>query len=306
MRVNTCLPSSIRRASSHPIAPFLAPGQSPGFGGAFISDDYSLARPGDFILFGCDHEISRRYGRSNAGAAGFIRWVTQDSGLCPPEDQSLYDLGIINVTTDYDAMEGIITYAAAIAALDAVPALIACDHTASLLSVMGIRQALAAAPVYIYFDAHFDLGRNCHPKDRFHNGGFVSELLTGGWVSRAINIGGRSPMTRQILEPVANFTTIPFDHGAEKIIQYLKPFSGRKIYVSIDADVLDPAIAPNVPCPEPGGMSLSDLAACCRWLGRNCDVIGCDLSEVLPSPAGPEPEIELLECLLALHKPRPA
>ncbi len=302
MHVNNCLSPSPVRSSSYLSNPAFVSNQRLGFGGASITGDFSATRPGDFILFGCDREISRRYGRSNAGAAEFIRFVTQDAGLCPSDDRTLYDIGIISFTTEYEAMDGVITYAAGIAGLGAVPALIACDHTASLLSVMGIRQAVHTAPIYIYFDAHFDLGRNCHPNDRFHNGGFVSELLTGGLVSHAINIGGRSPMTRQLLGPVANFTTIPFGRGAEFIIQNLRALAGRKIYVSIDADVLDPGIAPNVPCPEPDGMSLSDLAACCQWLGRNCEVIGCDLSEVLPSPAGPAPEIELLECLLSLRK----
>jgi arginase family enzyme len=276
--------------------------QSSGFGGARVADDFSAARSGDFVLFGCDTEISRRYGRSNCGAAEFIRAITQDSGLCRPDDPSLYEFGITSFPSEYGAMEGIIEYAAQIAQAGAIPALIACDHTASLLNVMGIRQAMVDAPVYVYFDAHFDLGRNCHPKDRFHNGGFVSELLTGGLVRSAINIGGRSPMTRQSLDPVANFSTIPCAQGADAILQQMQPLIGRTIYVSIDADVLDPEIAPNVPCPEPDGMSLSDLALCCQWLGRNCDVIGCDLSEVLPAPTGPEPEIDLLKCLLSLRK----
>jgi agmatinase len=63
--------------------------------------------------------------------------------------------------------------------------------------------------------------------------------------------------------------------------------SGQPLYVTIDIDVLDPAIAPGTGAPEPGGISVPDLLAALRHLGA-ARVIGFDVVEVSPrwDPSG--------------------
>jgi agmatinase len=59
---------------------------------------------------------------------------------------------------------------------------------------------------------------------------------------------------------------------------------GEIVYVSVDIDVLDPALVPGTGTPEPGGLSWSAL---CRLLRRVCTtktVVGCDIVEVVPVP----------------------
>ena len=58
--------------------------------------------------------------------------------------------------------------------------------------------------------------------------------------------------------------------------------TGQPLYVTIDVDVLDPAIAPGTGAPEPGGISVPDLLAALRHLGA-ARVIGFDLVEVSPA-----------------------
>jgi agmatinase len=53
------------------------------------------------------------------------------------------------------------------------------------------------------------------------------------------------------------------------------------LYVTLDIDVLDPSIAPGTGSPEPGGITLPDLQAALRTLGR-ARVVGFDLVEVSP------------------------
>ncbi len=54
------------------------------------------------------------------------------------------------------------------------------------------------------------------------------------------------------------------------------------IYISIDTDVLDPAWAPGMGTPEPGGMSIRELFPMLRALGVQNKVVGVDLVELNP------------------------
>ena len=59
------------------------------------------------------------------------------------------------------------------------------------------------------------------------------------------------------------------------------------VYVSIDLDVLDPALMPAVGTPEPGGMSWHDLIGLVRAVARERKIVGFDVTELSPGE-GPE------------------
>jgi agmatinase len=56
------------------------------------------------------------------------------------------------------------------------------------------------------------------------------------------------------------------------------------VYISIDADGLDPAIMPAVGTPEPGGLSWYETLALLRKVIESRRVVGCDLVELCPMP----------------------
>ena len=70
---------------------------------------------------------------------------------------------------------------------------------------------------------------------------------------------------------------------AETVIDALTP----AVYVSIDLDVLDPALMPAVGAPEPGGMSWHDLIGLVRAVARERKIVGFDVTELSPGE-GPE------------------
>lgn len=59
--------------------------------------------------------------------------------------------------------------------------------------------------------------------------------------------------------------------------------SGRAVYVTIDADGLDPADMPGVMAPTPGGLRFSQVAPLLRAVARRHRVVGMDVVEVAPS-----------------------
>jgi hypothetical protein len=180
-----------------------------GFAGAPLIDLQFLTefgQVGDLVFFGCDIEINRRYGLANSGAVNFVRAKTCMAELTL---SGTYDLGTIASSDPADAL----TEIGAIARFGDLPVLIACDHTASLGGLLGSMSDHSEAPVYVYFDAHFDLGRNCASDDLLHNGGFVGEILRQKWARYAINVGGRSMATKLALTAhspgPATSTTLP-------------------------------------------------------------------------------------------------
>jgi len=61
------------------------------------------------------------------------------------------------------------------------------------------------------------------------------------------------------------------------------------VYITIDADGLDPAIMPAVGTPEPGGLSWYETLTLLRRVIETKHVVGCDLVELCPMPGNVAP-----------------
>jgi len=284
-----------------------------GFGGAPVVALDRLpeaSRPGDVVFFGVDTELGRRFGQGNPGAATFVRehtvcmmpWTRVAAPDC-------HDIGIVTVADPGAALRETTAIATWLARTGRRPALIGCDHTASLAAVLGVAAAGGAIPTYLYFDAHLDLGLhdpNPGTGPALHNGNFVEVLRQTGQVGRVVNVGGRCwSRFAPVYRALPDFTCIPGGApppSAAAMIECLSWLAGSRLYVSIDADVLDPSAAPNVCCPEPFGLSAADLFSVCTWLGESCTVIGGDLCEIVPSATSLCSEQALMRCFHALYR----
>jgi agmatinase len=72
---------------------------------------------------------------------------------------------------------------------------------------------------------------------------------------------------------------------------------GPKVYVTIDIDGFDPAVAPGTGTPEPGGLTWAQGCALLRRVCRERDVVAADVVEVRPIP--PNHVTEFLAARLA-------
>jgi len=66
----------------------------------------------------------------------------------------------------------------------------------------------------------------------------------------------------------------------EEMCRALSP----EVYVTIDLDVLDPAVMPSVGTPEPGGLNWRTVAGLLRRVARGRTVVGFDIVELAPIP----------------------
>jgi agmatinase len=70
-------------------------------------------------------------------------------------------------------------------------------------------------------------------------------------------------------------------NGLPMVEKRLRPFRGRKTYLSLDIDIVDPAFAPGTGTPQVGGLSSVQILDLVRAL-YGLSFVGCDLVEVSP------------------------
>jgi len=61
----------------------------------------------------------------------------------------------------------------------------------------------------------------------------------------------------------------------------LKALHGKPVYLTLDLDVLDPAVLPGTGTPEPGGVSFTELLSAVLQLHK-VQLVGCDIVELAP------------------------
>lgn len=289
------------------LATFVSGLRGYGFGGARIADLASLpgiCRPGELAFYGIDLELNRKYGAPNPGAAGFVRRHT--ASMAPWTEacaRGCHDVGLLSCADSKDAIHDGFALAAHLAGLGLRPVLVGCDHTASLVNVLGLFQKTGRPVNYLVLDAHLDLGLH-HPSPDLHNGNFVDFLRLADGILEVVNVGVRSWISHapiyQGLEGFAALAGGLEGLPLEDMMDRLDRLRDQPLYVSIDADVVDPAHVPNVPCPEPFGMTPEVLFRLSAWLGETFEVVGADLCEILPVERSLGAEQALMRCLHAL------
>ncbi len=154
--------------------------------------------------------------------------------------------------------------------------------------ILAARAAVDSRFAVLHFDAHHDL-RNLEDGGPT-NGTPFRRLLSGGHLqgARLAQVGLRDFVN------VRAYTQYARDHGVhlvpmgevrrnglqtvvERALDAIAPEPDWPIYVSFDLDVLDPAIAPGVPAPSPGGLGLFEVYDVLQFLGADHRVFALDL-----------------------------
>ena len=128
----------------------------------------------------------------------------------------------------------------------------------------------------IHFDAHPDLYDKLQG-DKYSHACPFARIMESGFSGNLIQIGIRTWTTHQIEQakkfniPINDIKNFKFDNSLLK---------NEKLYISLDMDAFDPAYAPGVSHPEPGGLSSRDVINIIQELkGR---MIGADIVECNP------------------------
>ncbi len=162
-----------------------------------------------------------------------------------------------------------------------IPAVLGGEHTVSIGAVRACAQRYDDLSV-LFMDAHADL-RDSYMGTRW---GHACAARRISEICRIVELGVRSISKEEYDYAVANrlpvFYWPPSDGDLDAVIASVCRELSRRVYISIDLDVLDPSIMPAVGTPEPGGLGWEEATALLAAVARHSEVVGFDLVELSP------------------------
>ncbi len=125
----------------------------------------------------------------------------------------------------------------------------------------------------VHFDAHTDLREEYLGEEMSHSAVIrhASKIVAPENIKQ---IGIRSGMKEEFEFMKKHGTLV---HKFEE----LDVLKSKKIFVTVDLDVLDPSVMPGTGTPESGGMQFKELIDWFKYL-KNFDIIGADVVELAP------------------------
>lgn len=202
--------------------------------------------------------------------------LSTESGLDLGGDRRFTDAGDLGIPHGDEAFEAVEQGVARILESGARILALGGDH-AITYPVLRAHSSHHPGLTLVHLDAHPDL-YDVFEGDRLSHACPFARILEERLVHRLVQVGLRT------LNPPQRVQAERF--GVERIeMKDWRPdtvvAADGPVYVSIDLDVLDPAFAPGVSHPEPGGLSVRDVIGFLHRLqGR---VVGADVVELNPS-----------------------
>jgi agmatinase len=185
------------------------------------------------------------------------------------------------------ALRAIVTRVEAIARSGAIVALVGGDQTSTLGALRGIQRAKLRAAGLL----HIDSLSNSTAGGTVHHGNVIRHAVEEGLIrrDRVLQVGIRGPYStsEELAYAMSNgFEIVKIDEvrwDLHAVVSQVRRFvSQGTIYVSVDVSALDPAYAPGVGVPSPGGMTSWELQQLLRAL-VGADIIGFDVVEIAPA-----------------------
>lgn len=125
----------------------------------------------------------------------------------------------------------------------------------------------------VHFDAHTDLREEYLGEEMSHSAVIRHASKIAG-PENIKQIGIRSGMKEE-WEFMKEHKTLISEYSELDVLK------DKKIFVTVDLDVLDPSVMPGTGTPESGGMQFNELIGWFEYL-KNFDIIGADVVELAP------------------------
>jgi len=162
------------------------------------------------------------------------------------------------------------------------PVLLGGEHTVTLGAAKTLKKKYPGLS-FLQLDAHADL-RDSYEGTPFSHACVGRRLAE---LAPLVQVGIRSLTREENLFIAEGKVKTFFWHRLaelpqweEEVCQALSP----QVYVTIDLDVLDPAIMPAVGTPEPGGLDWRGVTGLLRRVAQKKTVVGFDVVELTPIP----------------------
>jgi formiminoglutamase len=269
----------------------------------FGKGESSALEPDRAVLIGFpqDEGVRRNYGRPGAAAApGAIRrWLYRlsawdglggnDLSLCRP-----LDLGDLRVSGSLEeSQEALGEVVAAILSAGAIPLVLGGGHETAYGHFLGYVRAGQDVSI-LNLDAHLDVrplvaGRG-HSGSPFRQAlEHPSRPLPGaGYVCLGVQPGSLSKEHLRYCQDrgaTIRFADAVRDDPCQEFVRELNRLATQegKVFVTLDADVVESAAVPGVSAPNPLGLDAARITACARLAGTSPFVSSLDLVEINPA-----------------------
>lgn len=160
-----------------------------------------------------------------------------------------------------------------------LPFMVGGEHLVTLGAVRAVAAQYPDVSI-IHFDAHADLRQDYLGETLSHACVMrrCHDLLGDGRIYQfGIRSGDREEF-QWAKEGHTHFNPFNFD-TLDFVISQLQ---GKKVYFTLDLDVLDPSIFPGTGTPEAGGVTFEQLRQAAEKVCSQCNVVGCDVNELSP------------------------
>jgi len=181
-----------------------------------------------------------------------------------------------------------------IAETGAVPMVVGGDHSLEYPNVAALADVFGKEKVsVIHFDSHYDawwggahLISHGYPVYRLINEGHVraADYIQVGLRSSGTDLSVFQWMQDQGMRyhTMAEVERRGWLAVLDRVVAEASE-EGRKIHISFDIDVLDPAFTPGTGTPVPGGLTMREAITIVRRLCAESNVVGFDLVELHPA-----------------------
>lgn len=162
------------------------------------------------------------------------------------------------------------------------------EHTVSVGVGRGLLTALGEPITVVQVDAHSDL-RDEYEESRYSHACIARRLLDDPRIEQVLQLGIRSVCTEEVAYARANPDRVRIwyaeeIHDGEWQGELIARLTGRRIFLTIDVDGLDPAIVPATGTPEPDGLTWRETLTILRTVAEAGQVVGLDCVELAPHP----------------------
>jgi agmatinase len=203
------------------------------------------------------------------------------------------DVAVDNASTER-SMRHVRDIVREIAETGAVPMIVGGDHSLAYPDVAGLADVYGKERVsVIHFDSHYDawwggshLISHGYPVYRLINEGHVraADYIQVGLRSSGPDKSGFEWMREKGMRyhTMAEIERRGWDAVLDRVVAEASE-EGRKLHVSFDIDVIDPAFTVATGTPVPGGLSMREATTIVRRLCAEANVVGFDLVELHPA-----------------------
>jgi agmatinase len=196
------------------------------------------------------------------------------------EVANVADAGDLVFAADRDPYDLITGAVDALFQRGALPILLGGDHAITWPIMRAVRRHAPQLTI-LHVDAHNDLYPDFEGNPRSHASPFA-RIMEEGLCDRLVQVAMRCPSgPQQAYVEKFGVEVVPMRAGVAAMQQAIAALAGP-LYLSLDIDVLDPAFAPGISHPEPGGLTTRELISLIQAIPRG-SMVAADIVELNPA-----------------------